>query len=124
MNKSDENGDNPLHYASARGVLNLVTAILDAGAIPNKSNEQGVTALHKSALFGHLSIVKKLMNLEKVDVNAKDVSGDTALHMAARCNFPLVVKCLLETADKSTKNKEGKTAKECALTDEVRNLFA
>ena len=83
-----------------------------------------MTALHKGALFGHLSIVKKLAGLEKVDVNAKDVSGDTALHMAARCNFPLVVKCLLESADKSAKNKEGKTPREVASTEEVRILFA
>ena len=32
VNSLDENGDTPLHYTAARGVLNIVVALLDAGA--------------------------------------------------------------------------------------------
>lgn len=31
-NSVDENGDAPLHYTAARGVLNIVVALLDGGA--------------------------------------------------------------------------------------------
>ena len=44
-----------------------------------------MTALHVSSMFGHVDVVKNLVfsNVE-IDLNAKSVDGETALHLAAR----------------------------------------
>ncbi|CAM9694551.1 unnamed protein product, partial [Phaeothamnion confervicola] len=50
----------PLHYAAARGILNIVSRLLDGGADARTANHQGTTPLHKAAAFGHAGIVRIL----------------------------------------------------------------
>lgn len=123
VNCSDENGDKPLHYAAARGVLNILVALLNNGATQH-ANGQGIMPLHKGAIFGQLAIVKKLIDFEASSINIPDVRGDTPLHHAAKCGFPLIVKFLVDSgADLLAKNKDNQTPKEAASTPAIANLI-
>lgn len=60
LNQKNELGDTPLIVAASEGSLEVVTALLEAGANPNvKGNDDG-TALDWAATKGRTEIVKKL----------------------------------------------------------------
>jgi ankyrin repeat protein len=48
--------------------------------------KKGHTALHLAALRGNFEIIKVLLEMSKVDVNAVDKDGCTALHIAGMKN--------------------------------------
>lgn len=54
-------GNTALHYAAARGVLNIILRLLSSGAEPDVANVQGSTPLHKACAFGQNAVVKKLV---------------------------------------------------------------
>lgn len=81
------------------------------GTEPNS----GRTALHKAAFWGHNHLMGWLLDELKLDPNVQDYAGDTALHDASRFGHDTVAKSLLDKgADKSIKNKDGKTAADVA----------
>jgi ankyrin repeat protein len=124
INSVDDNGDTPIHYAAARGVLNIVVALIEAGATIGKTNGQGVTALHKAAIFGQYAVCKKLIETG-CDKDAADQDGNTALHYAAKCGFHHIVKTMIELgANKDKKNGQGLSPKEVAATPAIAHIFA
>jgi Ankyrin repeats (3 copies) len=58
-------------------------------------DEYGNTPLHLATTRGRLSFVHHLLSLGKVDINAQNVHGETALHEAARAGNTLIVQTLL-----------------------------
>lgn len=83
----------------------------------------GRTALHKAAFWGHDHLTSFLVDECKIDVNKQDNKGDTALHDAARFGHVSVVQQLLKAgADKSIKNKQGKTAGQLAVDYDKREV--
>jgi len=84
----------------------------------------GRSALHKAAFWGHAETVKFLLDECKLDVNAKDVYGDTPLHDAVKFYHPSVVEILVaRKADVNIKNKEGKDPVALAVDDKLANLL-
>ena len=113
----DDNGDTPLHFAAARGVLNHVVWLLDGGAAPDTANSQGMTPAMKASIQGHLVIVKKLAEMPGVDLNQVDKEGATCLHLATALMHAPVVAYLLSLPgrlDRSIQTKDGKTAQDLA----------
>jgi ankyrin repeat protein len=49
--------------------------------------KKGLTALHLAAFRGNFEIMKVLLEMTKVDVNAVDKDGCTALHIAGMKNI-------------------------------------
>jgi len=79
----------------------------------------GRSALHKAAFWGHNKMVEYLVQVCKLDVNAKDNYGDTALHDASKFGHEQLVRILLENgADRTIKNNEGKDALQVAQEHE------
>jgi len=73
------------------------------------------TALHKAVFWGHEEITRFLVQDLRLDVNAQDYEGDTALMEAAKFGHDKVAKTLLDGgAKKDLKNKAGKTALDLA----------
>lgn len=95
-----------LHIASRRGLRVVVRALLQGGAKVNATVRpyryyalkgvllEGMSALHWAASRGHSGIVKDLLE-SGANKNAKVThSGETALHLAARCGYHATV-CIL-----------------------------
>ena len=123
VNAIDDNGDTSLHYATSRGVLNIVAALIDAGATVGIANGQGVTPIHKAAIFGQLAVIRRLLET-KIDINCVDLQGDTALHYAAKCGFPSIIKLLLDNgASQAIRNGAGLSPKDVAVTNAIAQLF-
>ena len=92
-----------LMLAAEQGHLDVVQALLDAGADLNAGKGEWGTALMKAAQNGHLGVVRALI-AAKADVNAADQQGTTALMAATRIGYKQIVQALVEgNADPSIK---------------------
>jgi hypothetical protein len=115
-----------LHDDCRRGHKSSVyDAIGDTPALVNQKGNLGFTALMYAAHAGHVDIVELLLH-SKADPNAQNDSGDTALHLASAKKRTLVVQALLNeniNARTDLRNRDGKTAEDLALSDEVRDAF-
>ncbi|PSN41745.1 Serine/threonine-protein phosphatase 6 regulatory ankyrin repeat subunit B [Blattella germanica] len=100
---SDKEGYTPLHWAAARGHLDVTRLLIESGArLENRGGRKFLftplhmasgarvkaldryrdTALHWAAWFGHLPVVKLLVEKGAI-VGAKNTDGHTAEDMAA-----------------------------------------
>lgn len=70
-----------LHKAAAKGELEAVGVLLDAGVNINSTNRWGTTSLHSATRHGHMSVVKLLLD-KGADIYITDKQGDTALNIA------------------------------------------
>jgi cytohesin len=127
VNAVDDNMDTVLHYASSRGVLNIVVALLagdgNGGADVLRTNAQGVSVLHKACMFGQLAITKKLCDVGG-DMAAQDSVGETPMHYAAKSGFPAIVKYLIEKgAPIDVANSAGMTPKQVAVNAATKGAF-
>ncbi|KAK6182610.1 hypothetical protein SNE40_010255 [Patella caerulea] len=83
----DIKGSSVLYFAiTARGAnLNIISALLDAGADVNKTNGKGAPVLMVAVALKQAEIVQLLYNAG-ADINMKDSSGRTAFHYTAEDN--------------------------------------
>lgn len=133
------NHNTPLHYASRHGMKHLIrTFINDLDGNPNKRNSFRQTSLHcvcdvkqqksPSALERRAYSVILLLSWrgpflstgerERMDVNARDNAGNTALHYAAQSGLGKCVEYLVaHGSDLFIENKEGLTACDLAMRE-------
>ncbi len=86
---------NELLHAAYLGDITTIEKLISDGFDPNTVNKLGSTALMYAAQQGHLEIVKRLIAVHKVNVNAENYQGNTALMMASQKDYVEVVKALL-----------------------------
>lgn len=87
-------GETALYSACQQGQLEIVKALLEAGAQVNEpSGTEGSTALHKACLRGDIEMVQVLLEYD-AKVNQRDAKGNFPLHCALR--NPEVVEILLQ----------------------------
>ena len=91
VNKLNNDGKAPLHFAISKRSPELVKALLDRGADAFLVDKDGKTYLHHLADFrnGHPNKIKDIMIKlieEKVDINAVDKQGKTASQIAFENN--------------------------------------
>jgi len=106
-NLQDYNLDTALHWASARGFLEMVEKLLESENIDiNITNNNLQNALHyvfDELHYLHYEIynpdnvepIVKLLIEKGININERDKNGTTVLHMAARENRGVVVGMLL-----------------------------
>lgn len=113
-----------------------LVALLEAGAHVHAADKNGVTALHHAARFRNTVAVKTLI---AYGANVNQVcrkSGSTPLHRAVMSTGApgtagkqaearqIVALLLAAGADRSIRNKGGRTAADYATDDEIRALLA
>jgi len=106
---SSENafGNTCLHCATRTGSGEVVELLLSKGADVNQRNHRGSTSLHIACFLAsptsncddddqYLKTATVLLNNDKIDVDAKDISGYTPLHVAAQRGCDDMVKLLID----------------------------
>jgi len=107
---SSENafGNTCLHCATRSGSSGVVELLLSKGADVNQKNHRGSTSLHIACFLAsptssndddgdqYLKTATVLLNNDKIDVDAKDISGYTPLHIAAQRGCDDMVKLLID----------------------------
>ena len=114
-NGFDENGQTPLLIASLEGRVEVIRALLRAGADANLGDESEFrTPLMHAAIAGHADIAKLLLDFG-ADPNATDDYGDTALHRAVgRRNLEIMILLLAHGANPELRDELGRTCREIA----------
>ncbi|RCH97533.1 hypothetical protein CU098_009340 [Rhizopus stolonifer] len=124
--KKDTSGRTHLFRWSIRGDVQVVKALLDAGANPSETDNAGYSPLHEAALRGKAEVVRLLLEND-ADVNCRGADMDTPLHDAAENGYPEIVQLLLDYgADITVKNAKGQTPLDIALqeeNDEIERLL-
>ena len=78
----DANGDTALSWAAKRRDSDSVKLLLLCGSDPGHVESSGRTPLHLAVWSGDVAVVQLLL-AAKVDVNSKDIWGETALSLTA-----------------------------------------
>ncbi|XP_014230211.1 uncharacterized protein LOC106654725 [Trichogramma pretiosum] len=109
-----ETGDTPLHVALDNYNHRTAELLLKNGANPNLANKNGLTALHVmcKTTSEDMNVLFDLCDdkYKPVQIDARDKSGNTPLHLALGRNNQKVVELLLRRgADLSAANAEGFT---------------
>ena len=109
----DDDGDTPLHIASAKGHLAMVKYLLECKCDPLCKQNNGNTPMNCAALEGHLNILQFLVtSTEKHHSRvARDYDGRTLLHNASQEGHLHIVKYLvnMQLVDPSCKDNAGLT---------------
>jgi len=113
-----------IHLAAGRGHVGVIKMLLDAGVNPDSKTQQNwklnYTALHEAAFFQQSAAVMLLLS-RKADTRALNLSGQTALHIAALQGIdasgePTCCKMLVAfEADIQAKDTRGKTPLDLAM---------
>lgn len=109
-------GMTPLHYAAANGNVPAALLLLKSGADPAAVDASGRTPLHWAALTGTTILIRKLLRRTRGSIlNHQDLSGYSALIIAAEHGRDEIVKVLLEwRANPALRTKLTHTALEMA----------
>lgn len=113
----DNTGTTPLHEAVRYGHLDVVKLLIEHGANVNATDSLGKTPLLLIIPKENQNeIYNELLN-KRADATAKDLYGDTALHIATMCNADISVlqKLYDSGADVNERNKSGVTPLSLAI---------
>ncbi|HWS87900.1 MAG TPA: ankyrin repeat domain-containing protein [Pyrinomonadaceae bacterium] len=88
-------GETPLMRAAARGHLDVVRLLLDAGADPDARRADGFTPLILAVFFGHEGVVRLLV-ARGADAHARTSLGTTAARWAEARGFASMAEVLRE----------------------------
>ncbi len=111
LESTNFDGNTPLQFAAYEGKIKMVKFLLEKGANINAKNKTNWNALMQAALEGFEEVAKILIEKgSEVDVIGIE-KGGTALMLAALKASEKTVKLLLDNgADKTIKDKKGRTA--------------
>lgn len=114
LTATDKRRRTALHLAAESGRIEIVDALLAAGADPGAKDHHGVTPLHLAAMGGHLPAVEALLSAS-VPIDVQDDYRRTPLTAAVDQRRASVVRFLLEAgADPNVAGNGGRRALDVA----------
>ncbi|XP_046554157.1 ankyrin-3-like isoform X2 [Haliotis rubra] len=96
INGRGQSGRTPLMAAAYQGHGKILDLLERRGADLNAADYAGNNALHSACLGGHVDIVRRVLELDKVDINSRGQCGRTPLMMAARMGDREIFELLVE----------------------------
>ena len=101
----------------------IIAALVNAGVNVNRGDASKQTPLMYAILYGYTPIIDELLETKKIDIDAQDGNGFTALMKAVYFNQPeTVTKLLLAGADVSLTNEAGVTALKIAEANNFSDI--
>ena len=123
LNLKDDQDATLLHAACYSGNLPAVEHLFGRGLSLTALTNSNETLIHYAVSSGNVGLIQWLIDTKQIDINAKDQSGETALHRATRKNNREVVELLARNeADPTIKNNEGSRALEIATRMKYNDL--
>ena len=123
LNARYANQTTPLMQAARLGDVEMINALLLAGADFTPRNADGNNALWLACFSDNLDALQALL-IAGIDLNNRNDNGSTCLMYAASASKPAVVSVLLQAgADISLENLDGFTALDMAASLECLNLL-
>lgn len=122
LNRADENGKTPLHYASRFGKNKVAQLLIKRGADLDPKDENQITPLHIAAASGNLELVKILLANGTKSMNEGTSEGSTPLHLACESGYPEVISYLIDRGGKIESRNEFKRTPLIATARESGNL--
>jgi ankyrin repeat protein len=109
INKKDQDGWTPLHFAARYGYTSIAELLIKHGAQINIKAEDEFTPLHLAARYGYTSVAELLIQ-HGAQINIKAKDEFTPLHLAAEHNHVSVAELLISHgADLNAKDQHGQT---------------
>ena len=107
----DRYGRTPLHFACAKGRLEVATLLLDRGSKAlDEMNHSGATPLHVSCAAASLEVATLLLDRGSKALDEENDSGETPLHLSCRTGCVEIATLLLDRgAAIDAKNYSGET---------------
>lgn len=122
LHQKNQNGHSALMLACYANNNAVAHYLIEKGADCNDISADG-SVLMAAVVKNNLEIGKKILE-QKIDVNAQDANGNTALIYAVQFGNLEFVKLLLQyKAHTQIQNKEGKTAVELALVSNHQEII-
>ncbi|MBA2655193.1 MAG: ankyrin repeat domain-containing protein [Gammaproteobacteria bacterium] len=112
INAAQNNGATPLYIAAQNGHIEVVAALINAGANKDQARNEGATPLFIAAQNGHIEVVAALINAGANKDQAMN-SGATPLYIAAQNGHIEVVAALINAG----------ANKDQAMNERVTPLF-
>ncbi len=100
INKQDQNGSTPLHWAVIKRNKNLISLLLSKKAKINNSDKEGNTPLHIASINNFLIIAEHLIK-NGAKLNKKNKQGWTSLHQASFMGYQTMCKLLIKNNAKT-----------------------
>jgi ankyrin repeat protein len=124
VNAKAENGWSAVMIAAAKGYVNVLDMLLDAGADPTLADVYSWTPLMRAGFEKRASIVRRLLEDDRVDINRRGENGITALHLVTAQGHVEIVRLLMEHgADPLIKDNFDRTALLIALQSQQADLL-
>lgn len=111
LKSTNANGETALHRAALKGHKDAVARLIELGADVMAKRKDFSSPLHLATLSNHLQVVIELLKAkDKLEIDAEDEKGFTALHLAARDGWnDIVIKLGEHKANIEAENKEKRT---------------
>lgn len=115
LHLQDKHNETLLHAACHGGNLPAVEYLFGKGLSLTALTRGDQTLIHYAVSYGNRELLKWLIDKRQIDINAKNLSDETALHLATRKNKLEMVQLLTTNgADLTIKNRKGLRASEIA----------
>ena len=125
IDDTDDNNSTIVHYAANSGNLSILKKAIDhCSSNINQCNYNGITPLHYASSKGHIDVVKFLLSLDNININESGTPSKTPIRGAIENEHFDVIKLLAtHGAEIDDKDEFGKTAIDCAKSNEVKELL-